>query len=60
MHEVFVKKIAFVDLRDGRSDASETSRRWEAVAGTHDHVKSVDLKCNKLVTERPRQHKATS
>ena len=60
IHEVFVNKIAVVDLRAGRSDASGALPRWEAVAGTHAHFKSVDLECNKLITERPRQHKATS
>ena len=55
VHEVFVKKIAVVDLRDGRSDASETSRRWEAVAGTHAHFKSLDLECNKLIIVTSRE-----
>ena len=59
IHEVFVNKIAVVDLRAGRSDASGALPRWEAVAGTHAHFKSVDLESNKFVTERPRQHKAT-
>ena len=61
IHEVFVvKKIAVADLQAGRSDASEALRRREAGAGIHVHSQTITLECDKLVTERPRQHKATS
>ena len=59
IHEVFVKKIAVVDLRAGRSDPSEALRRWEAAAGFHARSQAIGLECNKLIAERPRQHKAT-
>lgn len=60
IHEVFAKKIAVVDLRAGRADASEALRRWEAAAGIHARSPALGLGCNKLIAERPRQYKATS
>ena len=60
IHEVFVKKIAVVDLRVGRSDASEALRRWEAAAGIHARSRAIGLEGTMLIDERPRQHKATS
>ena len=59
-HEVFVKKIDFVDLQAGRSDASEALRRWKAAAGIHALSQAIGLEFNSLIAERPCQHKATS
>lgn len=60
IHEVFVKKIAVVDLRAGRSDASEALRRWEAAAGIHARSRAIGLECNELIAERPCWHKVQS
>ena len=60
IHEVFVNKIAVVDLRAGRSDASEALRQWEAAAGIHAHYHVTAVQHSRSINERPFQHNVQS
>ena len=58
-HDIFVKKIAVVHLRAGRSDAGGPLHRWEAAAGIHVRSQAIGHE-GMFIAERPCQHKATS